>query len=120
MKVFVARVIVVFTLGIAPALADDGWVLWGSVDSKTISPFWFMVRGTQTFDDCKAEATFKRMELLAELRRENRGNKNVEVEVEAQRDGRLIRKSVKEENGTVLDWHRYHFICLSAATDPRG
>lgn len=116
MKVFVASIMLVFTVGVGSVFADCGWVLWKNARSHGYDDVWFPMRGVPTYEHCMKSAE-------EETQRAFDFSKLEESKDETLVTGRngfaVIQWEREDGSGALRFLARDEFMCFSTATDPR-
>ena len=113
MKPFIISLIMVLTLGIVPAVADCGWVVWQIVN-KDKKNFWRVQDGVKTYDECRVSAESM---VASFYERAKRNEANVHV-MKNEWTITVAKASTKGES-TQLEATNVEYLCLPTSMDPR-
>ena len=114
MKVLVASLMLVCTVGVGTIFADCGWIVW-QIINKEEKNFWRVRDSVETYDGCRVSAET----LAASFYKRAKSNENNVQVIKNEWTISVATASMKGES-TELEATNVEFLCLPTSMDPRA
>ena len=113
MKIFVASLLLVCTVGIGTVFADCGWIVW-QIMNKDEKNFWRIQDSVETYDECRVSAESF---VASFYERAKRNETNVHV-IKNEWTITVAKASTKGKSSQ-LEATNVEYLCLPTSMDPR-